>query len=759
MWCKTSVLQTAGLGRCGFFVMCLTGLLGIYAPDARAQEELAASDVEVVQSETSEDLFADFERAFRAADGTKRFRIGVGSARALTPASDLTCDVDADLMAGTLEVACENLTEPVDVYLVDNQPLEDDSVLPEAHDIMILIGHAVPGPDGTANIGTDLGADFFSESELDLVVLVEADAEPTAKDAIVALGTPSAFMRQFSRKVRGRDEPDEAKRDIETRRQDPRVRLGLVDEKVLRGAELFFRETFRGNGRTCATCHRAEANLGLDPGFVRDLRRRELARFGGLKDPLFVANPNFIGKHPVPLLEVPFLLNRHAMIRENIDGFEAPARKFTMRGVPHSLSLAPTIMSPEPRADGTLPDGSTLAFEERTGWSGDGAPQPGTLRLFSVGATIQHFRRRFEDIEPGRGNFRLPNDRELDALERFMLTTGRTRDIELADIVLSEPEAEGGRGAFVNGACGLCHANAGANAREDLPLVDLEGLDSDDLGNRNFNTQTERLDSEARQLYAERTGTPLNCDGGFGGQGPGLDDFNFDSDCGLGADAPADGDGIANPDAFGDGRFNSVSLIEAADTGPFFHNNAVDTIEEAVGFYRTTAFNDSPSAQRFQINLTGLSDTAITNIAALLRTLNAGFNLRQAQQRCGAAAKIIRDAIQTSGGEDRKTRRLVNRLVELSSVELRDVRQALGRRDAEIDEVPQDLAPLYPRVRREARNVINDNATLMMLKDSAERLALARSCRAQTKAARLSLTSEDSASVLNFRLGAGNLTF
>jgi cytochrome c peroxidase len=39
------------------------------------------------------------------------------------------------------------------------------------------------------------------------------------------------------------------------------------------------------------------------------------------------------------------------------------------------------------------------------------------------------------------------------------------------------------------------------------------------------------------------------------------------------------------------------SLVEAADTAPFFHNNSVDTIEGAVGFYNTDAFNNSPSGQ------------------------------------------------------------------------------------------------------------------------------------------------------------------
>jgi cytochrome c peroxidase len=40
---------------------------------------------------------------------------------------------------------------------------------------------------------------------------------------------------------------------------------------------------------------------------------------------------------------------------------------------------------------------------------------------------------------------------------------------------------------------------------------------------------------------------------------------------------------------FGNGTFNTPTLIEAADSGPFFHDNAIETIEEAVGFYNANA--------------------------------------------------------------------------------------------------------------------------------------------------------------------------
>ena len=36
-------------------------------------------------------------------------------------------------------------------------------------------------------------------------------------------------------------------------------RLVKLDKLISQGAELFFEETFRGNGRTCGTCHPVQA--------------------------------------------------------------------------------------------------------------------------------------------------------------------------------------------------------------------------------------------------------------------------------------------------------------------------------------------------------------------------------------------------------------------------------------------------------------------------------------------------------------------
>jgi len=65
---------------------------------------------------------------------------------------------------------------------------------------------------------------------------------------------------------------------------------------------------------------------------------------------------------------------------------------------------------------------------------------------------------------------------------------------------------------------------------------------------------------------------------------------------------------------------NSGSLVEAADTAPFFHNNSAKTIEDAIRFYATPTFSgDDP----FQLN-----EVQINQIAAFLRALNALENIR-----------------------------------------------------------------------------------------------------------------------------------
>jgi hypothetical protein len=224
----------------------------------------------------------------------------------------------------------------------------------------------------------------------------------------------------------------------------------------------------------------------------------------------------------------------------------------------------------------------------RTGWSGDGAPADGSLRAFATGAVIQHFTRTLNRV--AGVDFRLPTDAELDALEAFQLSLGRQSDLQLP-LPLKGTVAKRGQEIFLNdglGKCNICHRNAGANAT----------LGGRDAGNANFNTGVEDLPDQPARLTGERV--------------------------------PRD-DGFGTP---GNGTFNTPALVEAADTGPFFHNNAIQTIEGAVAFYNGQAFNNSPSGRFLASsdpNGVGirLDATQVVAIAAFLRVINALENIRQ----------------------------------------------------------------------------------------------------------------------------------
>src|SRR5690606_15843515 len=103
-------------------------------------------------------------------------------------------------------------------------------------------------------------------------------------------------------------------------------------------------------------------------------------------------------------------------------------------------------------------------------------------------------------------------------------------------------------------------------------------------------------------------GLPRPVDGGFGTNPAG----NFTT---LEAQS-----GFVNEN-FGDQTFNTVSLVEAADSAPFFHNNVASTLEEAIAFYNSPEF----------IAATGLaipfSQTQITQVANFLRVINAIDNV------------------------------------------------------------------------------------------------------------------------------------
>ncbi len=371
----------------------------------------------------------------------------------------------------------------------------------------------------------------------------------------------------------------------ETTREPPDPQQQLVE----RGRDIFFNETFEGNGRTCGTCHREENNFTIDPAFIATLPD---------DDPLFVAetNPDLMKN-----FENPRLMREFGLIIENLDGFGDLDNTFVQRGVPHVLGMRVSIDSPA---------------GPRTGWSGDGAPGDGSLRAFATGAVIQHFTLTLERV--AGVDFRLPTPDELDALEAFQLSLGRQNELSLP-LPLKGTVAIRGQEIFLDnnlGKCNICHQNAGANA----------SLGGQSLGNANFDTGVE----DQVDRPATLTGEKVPVDDGFG--------------------IP------------GDGTFNTPSLVEAADTGPFFHDNSIETIEGAVAFYNSDAFDASPSG-RFLAGLdpNGISiqleATQVVEVAAFLRVINALENIRESTALLENAAK------REFSGRD-KAKRSIRRAVE-----------------------------------------------------------------------------------------------
>ena len=357
---------------------------------------------------------------------------------------------------------------------------------------------------------------------------------------------------------------------------------------IIEGEDLFFNETFAGNGRTCGTCHPKNNNFTIDPAFI--------AKLPG-SDPLFVAEfnsdlacndgnpPSSQDSEGCPF-ENPKLMRQFGLILENVDGIDDSPdleNKFVMRGVPHTLAL-PTSLTPQ----------SDFSKRENTGWSGDGAPGGGALRGLRHGGGVQHFTKTLNRVN--KIDFVLPTRSELNALEAFQRSLGRSADPNLDTLVLTSATATVGQIIFRDGkagqsSCAACHFNAGAA--------------NDDAENSNFNTGVEDITDDKGKL----AGTPR--DGGFGT---------------TGTNGPCTIPAPSSDCGFGDGEFATPPVIEAADTGPFFHNNAVNTIEESVLFYNGPEFNTRARLDDGRgIQLEG---TEADQMATFLRVINALENIR-----------------------------------------------------------------------------------------------------------------------------------
>ncbi len=475
-------------------------------------------------------------------------------------------------------------TGTFDLYFVKNIEGSGRTSRPETGDVFFRVGGFTAStnpndPPGRRVLNATLSTTNM-HFDIDLVVVTRAGSNPATSR--IAVGARTLMEKRLFRGRFGQTSPSVTGDCVAG---DTSVRCQLssevesLDPLVRRGAQLFFKETFAGNGRTCGTCHRAEDNLTIDPQFISTLPSN---------DPLFVAetNPNLAG------LENPTMLRQQGLIQENTDGFGNPP---VLRGVPHTFAMQ-TSLGPE-NASVPFPNGPP---DHRVGGSGDGAPGRGTIAEFAFGAVVQHatkdLRRR-----PGT-DFRIPTQAELDAMEAFQLFTGRQKHVDARPLVFRDSGAMHGRDLFLSfdsgGKCTQCHIDMGS--------VNQFGSQGPNSGNLNIATNVKALT------------TNLPNDDGF-------------------LNARNEPTAFIPPD-----QFNVPVLIEAADTGPFFHNNVfLSGIEGAVSFYVSPQFQASTLGPLLNIQLT---QAEINDIGAFLRGLNAAENIRQIRKR----VTFVRD-VRSSG--------------------------------------------------------------------------------------------------------------
>jgi cytochrome c peroxidase len=346
------------------------------------------------------------------------------------------------------------------------------------------------------------------------------------------------------------------------------------DPLVKRGAQLFFVEQFGGNGRTCGTCHRIDDNLTVSPKTIATLPQ---------SDPLFVAENNLA----LATLENKTMLRQRALFTENVDGFDDPTPP--LRSANHTFALITTI-DINGSLHGKYPADPPM---HQTGWGGDGAPGGGTLHEFAFGAIVQHLTKRLNRV--AGTDFRIPTQQELDAIEAFQLFTGRQHMVNTGAPKFREATAQRGQalaqGTQTGGKCASCH-------------FEMFGL----TVNENFDIGT-----SARM-------TDIPADDGF--RQPLTRDIPQ-----LPTDVEKNG-----PLVPGVGLMNIPPLIEAADTGPFFHNNSAQTVEDVVDHYTSDNFKNSRDAHLVGGSIV-LTDTEKADIANFLRELNAIENVRQVRKR------------------------------------------------------------------------------------------------------------------------------
>ena len=580
--------------------------------DDGSQAAVGHGDVDTLRA-----AYDGWRGAYESKGGSPEvLRLGLGYSKALSERyTKARGKLELNLADGGLRFRAAGLDAgEYELWFVDNRPGTGSSAKPEAGDRLFRVGQ-MKAEAGKASLETRLDAGQLAGFTLDTAALTVAGQSPV--EGLLITGAADLLQKLYYA-----DKPwtaagvGDVKKYLAERKPAafgfllPKLAHAgevadlspILGPLVAQGRKLFHEETFGGNGRTCDTCHRDDNNFTIDPNYIMTLPKT---------DPLFVAetNPALAG------LENPTLMRKYGLILTNVDG---PGLD-VFRSVPHTLSLATTIKGETMAAGGEFE--ADEQFANATGWSGDGAPGSGSLREFTLGAVPQHLTKSL-NRQPGT-DFRVPTPEELDAMQAYLLSLGRSKDYPIYQLHFADALTQAGKvlidtkqnpcsdgkdqkgspakcagGATVvqgqTANCNGCHQNAG-------------GRSSTTNANPTRNTAVERM-----AIHPARLNKPdMAYDGGFG---------QTASKCGPTGDQPC----------YGDGRFNTPPLIEAADTAPYFHNNAVSTLEESIASYNSDAFNTSPGALTSKLadRRVKLDSTQVVAVASFLRAVNALENLR-----------------------------------------------------------------------------------------------------------------------------------
>ncbi len=556
--------------------------------------------------------------------------------------------IDFNLLDGALAFGAAGLDDGrYELWFVDNGGNPGNTVRPDSEDRLLKVG-SIEVQKGRGQFRTQLTREQLADFTLDAAALTRAGESPA--DAVVITGGPDLMTKLYYSSQLWpiadlREDGGPAAIDSAPGFGFLLPKLAMADTlsdltpvlgaQVALGRQLFHNETFGGNGRTCGTCHRQDNNFTIDPNYIAKLPNN---------DPLFVAetNPALAG------LENGDLLRKFGLILTNVDGpgFDV------FRSVSHTLALSTSSVSENTNPAPPFTPGEFTAddvLQGATGWGGDGAPGTGTLREFATGAVFQHFPKTLaRNSDPNDGvadDFRLPTSAELDAIEAYMLSLGRAKDYPVYKLTFTDALTQAGKVLFDTKENPCSDGSAQSGGPNPAPTCGGQAVGSGNvtLGKTaNCNGCHTHAGARSSTTFANPT------------RNTGVEDFKINAarlvvpamayDHGFGTETSFCG---PNDDScFGDGRFNTPPLIEAADTAPYFHNNSVSTLEEAIAAYNSDAFNQSPGSltSKAHDRRVKLDATQITAIASFLRAINALENIRQSNRLDNQAKQIANSA-------------------------------------------------------------------------------------------------------------------